>query len=349
MTLKPTQQEVQPLKTRHVFFDTEVYRRAGFNLRNSQFKAFAGYVETGLLSLHTTDITLAEVKRQIGEKVSENVDKLTKIGKDFDRTSQFASDFPKLPDLDVVKLRHSMWRGFLDILFGELTANRILATEVPSRKIFERYFAGAEPFAKRDSKEFPDAFIVEALSAYCMINQVTMYVVSRDQPLRDAAASYASLIPLVSIDELLASSAAEANIDLEPLANAIFSNPTFDDQLTETLNDESGYLEGLYFGDLYDGSVRAIFVDEIQPVDGYSLAAIDDEHVSLILEVPCVLRASIDYLYVDLDIDESDGEYVTTANESVSKRAHLKLYVRIEKSTGQFKEKELLTKRVIFE
>jgi len=332
-----------------VFFDTEVYRRAGFNLKNSQFKAFGEYVEAGRLSLHTTDITFAEVNRQIGEAVADKISRLNKVGKDFVRMSQMTSEFPKLPKLDEAKLTHSMWRGVLDILVSEFSANHIIAMAVHPRKIFEKYFAGAAPFAKRGSKEFPDAFIVEALGDYCSKHQMKMYVVSGDAAFRDAAASQKSLIPLTSIDELLASCAAESGVDLEPLVDAIFDDPAFDNQLIETLQDETGYLEGLYFGDLDDGTVRDIFVDEILAVDGYTLAAIDDDSISLIFEIPCILRATIDYVYVDPDVEEGDAEYVTSATETVRNHTHLKLYVRIDMKTGEFREKELLTKRAIFE
>ncbi|PSS62176.1 hypothetical protein C6558_23700 [Ensifer sp. NM-2] len=349
MTSKPTRQAAQPLKTRHVFFDTEAYRRAGFNLRNSQFKTFGEYVEAGRLSLHTTDITFMEINRQIAEDVTEKTGRLNKIARDFGRMAQIAPGMPTLPKIDEGELTRSTWRGVLDILVSEFSANHILALDVHPRKIFEKYFAEVAPFAKRGSKEFPDAFIVEALADYCSKHQMKMYVVSGDTAFRDAAASHTSLIPLASIDELLASCVAESDADIEPLVDAIFDEPYFDYQLIQTLQEQSDYLEGLYFGDLVDGTVKAIFVDEVLAVDGYTLAAIDDDSISLILEVPCILRATVGYLYVDLDVEEGDAEYVTSATESVRNRAHLKLYVRIDKKTTEFKEKELLTKRAIFE
>lgn len=348
MTSKPIRQAVDPLKSRHVFFDTEIYRRAGFNVRNSQFKAFAEYIEAGRLSLHTTDITFAEVNRQIAETVADKISRLSKIRKDFSRMSQMAPDFPQLPILDEKHLTDILWQGVLDVLVREFSANHIRAMDVQPRRIFERYFSGKAPFAKRGSKEFPDAFIVEALGEYCRKHQLKMYVVSGDAGVRDACASQPSLIPLASIDELLAACVAESDVDVDLLADAIFSHPGFDDQLTDTLQEETAYLEGVYLGDLDDGTISEISVEEILAVDGYSLAAIDDDSISLILEVPTILRAKVDYVYIDTEVDEGDAPYVTTGTDWIRNHAHLKVYARININTGQFEEKELLTKRAFF-
>ncbi|MBB2713973.1 PIN domain-containing protein [Rhizobium sophoriradicis] len=349
MSSKPTRQEVLPLRTRHVFLDTEVYRRAGYNVRNSQFKVFGDYILAGKLALHTTDITYAEVNRQIMELVSERAARLKKIARDFQRMSQLSSAIPKLPEIDDKELGHSLWKAFLDVIVNDFNSNHILAQQIPASRIFKKYFAGAAPFAERGSKEFPDAFMVEALANFCDENSAKMYVVSGDAQLRSAAGSHPALIPLSSIDDLLASCAAESDIDLEPLVDQLFDHPGFDDQLTEALLNEAPYLEGLYFGDLTDGSVKDIWIDEVLAVDGYTLAAIDDVFVSLILDVPCVLKASVDYIYEDPDVEEGDAQYVTTATDAISDHVHLKVYVRIDTSTGRFVEKELLTKRAIFQ
>ncbi len=58
---KPVRNPTEPLRTRHVFLDTEVYRRAGFNLSNTPFSLLAKQIESGRVVLHVTDITLAEI------------------------------------------------------------------------------------------------------------------------------------------------------------------------------------------------------------------------------------------------------------------------------------------------
>ncbi|TAW15060.1 hypothetical protein ELI25_03955 [Rhizobium ruizarguesonis] len=346
---KPTRQSAEPLKTRHVFFDTEVYRRAGFNVRNSQFTALKEYVEAGRISVHMTDITSAEVHRQIGEEVADKAGRLEKVSHSFRRFSQLTTDCPELPEIDKEALTQAIWRGFLDVVVSELSADNILAMQVSPRKIFEKYFAGAPPFSKRGSKEFPDAFVTEALADYCAKHQLKMYVVSGDIAFREAAAAHPSLIPLVTINELLASCVAEVDIDLEPIVDAIFSHPAFDDQLINALNEDVPYLDGVYFGTLDDGEVRDITLDEVMAVDGYSLAAIDTDTISLIVDVPCVLGATVDYMYFERDYTDEGPDYATAAAEHVTQHNTLKLYLRIDTDTGHFKETELLTKRAYFD
>lgn len=346
---KPTRQSAEPLKTRHVFFDTEVYRRAGFNVRNSQFTTLKEYVEAGRISVHMTDITSAEIHRQIGEEVADRAGRLERVSHSFRRFSQLTAECPQLPQIDEKALTHGIWRGFLDVVVSELSSGHILAMQVPPRKIFEKYFAGAAPFSKRGSKEFPDAFVTEALADYCTKHQIKMYVVSGDIALREAAAAHPPLIPLATINELLASCVAEADIDLEPIVDAIFSHPAFDHELINALNEGVPYLDGVYFGTLDDGEVRNITLDEVLAVDGYSLAAIDTDSISLIVDVPCILGATVDYMYFEQDHTHEGPDYATTATEHVTQHNTLKLYLRIDKDTGRFIETEMLTKRAYFD
>lgn len=60
---KAVRNPTQPLRTRHLFLDTEVYRRAGFNISNTPFALLAKQIEEGCVALHVTDITLAEIHR----------------------------------------------------------------------------------------------------------------------------------------------------------------------------------------------------------------------------------------------------------------------------------------------
>jgi len=48
---KPVRKPTEPLRTRHVFLDTEVYRRAGFNISNTPFTLLAQEIERGRIVL----------------------------------------------------------------------------------------------------------------------------------------------------------------------------------------------------------------------------------------------------------------------------------------------------------
>ena len=57
------QVDISALKTRHVFLDTEVYRRYGHNLNNKVLQRLLQLTKDHISTLHITDITLAEIQR----------------------------------------------------------------------------------------------------------------------------------------------------------------------------------------------------------------------------------------------------------------------------------------------
>jgi PIN domain len=87
---KPVRKPTEPLRTRHIFLDTEVYRRAGFNLFNSPFTLLAREVDAGRIVLHVSDITLAEIQRQLREIVLEHAAQAKRLARDFNRIAQIS-------------------------------------------------------------------------------------------------------------------------------------------------------------------------------------------------------------------------------------------------------------------
>ena len=59
------------LQTRHVFLDIEVYRRYGHNLHGEVLQRLLQLTKDHISTLHITDITLAEIKRQLGDMAAE--------------------------------------------------------------------------------------------------------------------------------------------------------------------------------------------------------------------------------------------------------------------------------------
>jgi hypothetical protein len=59
----------EPLSTRHIFLDTQVYRALWHNPANRALRTLKDQIEDRRVVLHTSDITLLEVRRQICESV----------------------------------------------------------------------------------------------------------------------------------------------------------------------------------------------------------------------------------------------------------------------------------------
>jgi len=347
---KPVRSSVEPLRTRHVFLDTEVYRRAGFNLHNTQFALLGDHVSAGRIVLHVTDVTLAEINRQLTESVHETASDAKRLSRDFNRLRQISGDdTPAIADIDGPSLAETAWKGFLDILLGKFGAHSILALQVPARKVFEAYFSGQPPFETRGSKEFPDAFVIEGLADYCASNGVTMYVVSGDNALRRAAGNKERLIALAGIEDVLAAATAEKTEELEPLVDDVFAAPGFDGQLTNAIAADLDFVNFVYYGTLTDGSVNRATLEEIVNVDDYRVAAFDGMTLGLILHVNTILNATVDYIDEE-ELRDKDADIIPTQLERSSiTRANLKIYVSIDLTTLRFTETELLTKDIIVE
>lgn len=350
MSKAPTPRPVEPLLTRHVFLDTEVYRRAGFNLSNTQFTALKKYVAEGHLVLHFTDITLAEIQRQLKESVREISIEAKRLTRALNRLGQIGgAGIPKIPTLDQNEIENLAWRGFVDQLVSELKGHSVAALQVPARRVFEEYFAGRAPFDVRNSKEFPDAFVILGLSDYCASNDLTMYVVSADAAMGRAADATAGLLPLKSIDDLLAAAAAAAGDELEPLVDAIFSSPGFDDQVIDAITTDLDFITFIYYGTLRDASVHDPELEEILNIDDYRIVSFDENSLGLIMNAICVLRVRIDYVDEEEIRDRDEDALQTDLRTYSSVRCALKIFVSVNLATQKFNETELLTREVIVE
>jgi hypothetical protein len=88
----------ESLLTRHVFLDTQVYRALGHNQGNPALATLKEQIEAHHVVLHTTDITLLEIRRQICELVQAHQRELGKIEKDFNRwREQAPGSAPTVP------------------------------------------------------------------------------------------------------------------------------------------------------------------------------------------------------------------------------------------------------------
>ena len=347
---KPVRNPTEPLRTRHVFLDTEVYRRAGFNISNTPFALLATKIEDGRIILHTTDITLAEIQRQLKEAAHAAAAEAKRLTRDFNRIAQLTGeDNVTVRDVDGPALGERAWAGFIDALVKRLRSQTVPALEIPARAVFDRYFAGTPPFDRRGSKEFPDAFVVEALARYCNNNDVSMYVVSGDVALRKAAAERDALLPLERIEDILAAATAEAGGDLEAIADDIFAAPGFDDQLTAAIQADLDFVDFTYYGSLSDVSILGGELDEVISVDGYDVAAFDDTKIGLILQANTILTVRLHYVD-ETELRDKDDDIIPTESEtSVHTHARLKVYVSIDLRTLRFMETELLTRDLIVE
>ena len=178
----------EPLLTRHVFLDTQVYRALGHNPASQALVTLKEQIEAHRVVLHTTDITLLEVERQIRELILAHRRELGKIEKDFHRwRKQAPRSTPKTPlEFDADALSAELFERFRAFLRVECRANVHPVLQVAPEAIFAKYFARKPPFDGMDSKEFPDAFVIEALTRWAETQGDPVYVVTKDKAMTRA-------------------------------------------------------------------------------------------------------------------------------------------------------------------
>ncbi|MER9658207.1 PIN domain-containing protein, partial [Mesorhizobium sp. M0152] len=123
---KPVRKPTEPLRTRHVFLDTEVYRRAGFNISNTPFTLLAQEIERGRIVLHVSDITLAEIHRQLKETVLEKAAEAKRLARDFNRIAQISGrDNVTVNEVDGLVLADVACAGFTEALVKRFRSHSI--------------------------------------------------------------------------------------------------------------------------------------------------------------------------------------------------------------------------------
>ena len=244
----------EPLLTRHVFLDTQVYRELGHNPANPALLTLQEQIEAHRVVLHTTDITLLEVKRQIDERVQTRRRELVSIEKDFRRwRKQAPKSTPKrLPEFDAEALSTELFerfRMFLVIVCQAEVHRALIAPEA----IFAKYFDRKPPFDGENSKEFPDAFVIEALARWAETQDDRIHVVTADKAMTRAMEANPRLLGLKTIHDVLTRAAADLGAEAQAIAESLLRHPAFETTLQRLLKAQMKEATYVYTGDLAEG------------------------------------------------------------------------------------------------
>jgi hypothetical protein len=296
------------LVTRHVFLDTQAYRANAHDLSSGPFKALAGLIEEDRVSLHTTDVTLQEIGRQIAEEIADierELGELRKRREHWDR--RFArAQMPQIATVDAAALAQAAVPGFTSTIQIEWSARTHNATAVDPRVIFEKYFDRKPPFDATKSKEFPDAFVIEALANWCKENRATMYVVTADAAAGRAAEETGVLIPVKSLQDLLAIATEAETPELTFAIDQVIERQEFRDKLQEYINEHFGWLGTTYLGNYVDGEIIDTEVADDVEILKFSIISADEDTIGIIFSVR--VPVDVTFQYVDEGASWYDSE-----------------------------------------
>ncbi|MGB3806568.1 MAG: PIN domain-containing protein [Erythrobacter sp.] len=335
----------KPLETRHVFLDTEVYHKLKHNVANGALKLLAQHVADHLIALHVTDIMLAEIKRQITEDIDQSRAALARVEKDLRRwrfTDNTIGATPKLTGATA----SALFDALASFLKNDCRAKTHQAMAYPAADVFADYFDRQPPFDKGD-KEFPDAFMVKTLDAWCAAHSEYMYVVTQDKAMQRYVEASPRLLLLPSLDAVLAAARATAETDdgAEVIADELLNAPNFDTSLERAIDSHVDDLIIDYAGDLPEGEVTSVgFEGVIQFVD-YRIVAKTSTRLSLLFNIDAEITASVAYEDRHLAMyDREDDQWIGAEWETteVKDGITLEMFVEIEIASGRFVNSELL-------
>ncbi len=194
----------EPLKTRNVFIDTQVFRSRNFYFGGAAFTGLIKLADKGRVTVYLVDITQREIKTQIEELLEEAKLRF----QDFKKKASILFSVEKFraafKDFDGEKQGEEVWGG-VEKFIADAKVKVIPGKIASIERVFESYFGRKAPFGGGAKKsEFPDAFVIDTLAQWCATSDEMMYVVSGDGDFEKACSSHDKLIHLKDIQEFVA-------------------------------------------------------------------------------------------------------------------------------------------------
>jgi hypothetical protein len=230
LTKSDIQINVTDLKASFVYADTQAYRELQMDWNGRILRKLRDLSRTRVVRLLVTDITKREVKDKLREKIQDTVNCLRKA-EIILRQLDLDHALSKLKDEEPAVERLAV--GFEDYL--RACDSIVIPLSVDLSNILDDYFHRRAPFGHGKKKtEFPDAFVVSSLKAWCLKTNNSIYVVSRDGDLKNCCSMDGPLIHAETIAEIISSATVREEIE-RTLTKALDESPTFHDLISKEL------------------------------------------------------------------------------------------------------------------
>ena len=313
-------------------------------------RTLANYISDDQLILHCTDIVFSEVERQIHEFI-------TKLSRDAQvlaaRYESWKEKAPKvlkgsIPEIDADALGNKLFRSFKRSLRNDFQVNTHDALDLPSQIIFERYFKRQPPFAN-GKKEFPDAYMIEVLEKWCQQHGSTMYIVTKDGPMQQAAEQSDFFHSVEKIEDLFKLVTAEAPSSLIEHIDDVLNSGALLFKLETFVSDNIGLIVFIYAGDLTDGEIDDVSTsDEIHTCD-FSLLSFSDDKLEIMVDLIVPINAEIYFDdYSSASYDNEDGIYfgVESGKTTIEDSPVIRVFLTINPKNDEIVNLELVTQEL---
>jgi hypothetical protein len=350
----PSEKSNTGLQTRHVFLDTEVYKRYGHNLNDKVLQRLKQLTTDHISTLHITDITLEEIKRQLHDMAAEVVQAVNKSNRLLRNWHSVRSPYSAKKTvyayLDAAALARDAVTAFNVDIRASWRVTTHAALNIPAKDVFDSYFRRKPPFDKPDSKEFPDAFVVAALDSWCQKEQQKMYVVTKDKAMLRAVGQTETLLPLPTLEDYLSLFVDDPEVIKK--VERIFKSSAWD-TVGDSVREQLRHLGTVYTGGLHDGEV----IDH-EAGDGpvelvkFDVISVADDQIAVVAKVRAPITFDVQYLDTSsASWDSEDEEFIggETEVERLELEMTLSALIIINQQDESITEVEMLTRDVYVE
>lgn len=278
-TNKPStsERELEALPASHVFIDTSVFTSNKFDFSRKRFAKLIELSKAGELSFVTNSI----VEREVHRRIAEEVHKAKSAAKAFRKEAHVLAE-QRFDDLEGVFKRFDQDRYVKEMIERYAAfMSSVAAVEVPLdgasvSAVFDAYFRVSPPFedSERKKSEFPDAFIISALSSWALNHGHDVVVLTLDVGMAQAAGVAPGLHPISSLDELLERAEVGRN---EALVRRL--NQRFSEIETAVLASAKTRFEEAGFWLDEEGEVWAVDLEDARVDDLYLTLPGEDEAI----------------------------------------------------------------------
>jgi hypothetical protein len=321
-------QGTDQLETRHIFIDTSIFVGANFHYESSTFKQLITLASEKYLSIYLTPITIREVKANIHERVQAAHRAVQKCKKEAMVLRHLPEDTYRglFTDFDAGTVAETLVKKF-EVFISDSRATTIPVNGISVDQVFERYFSSSPPFgAGKKKSEFPDAFVLSALTDWGINKSEKIYVISTDGDMARACEEQKALISLDSLEALLNLVATDNKI-LAAFAESAFEH--LQPEITRGITEKFKWL-GVMVDD-EEGEVDSIEAKDVNVGERY-LIYVTDRSAEFRLEVSLDYIADVTYYDPDSGIyDREEGAmlYRETIDETLERTVELTVDLQI--------------------
>jgi len=291
--------------TNIVFLDTSIYVKQKFNFSSNAFTSMAKAARIQSLSVVIPEVTEREIKRKITEIAEKAAHAIGNVARNHSHTKYLeGSDIlTQEPSGHISKLTQVLNTQF-DEFISHFSVERLSLSTVSLSPVVDWYFTKQPPFAEgKKSKEFPDAFVVSSLDAYCSRTGNKVAVISTDGDFKSASAKRDHFEYFESIPAYL--EAIQQYIEQVPRIHNLLKTKVSDlqDIIKEHFTEISFSIEQDWQGDVEDVVVEDISIDNLNVLE------IENEAVTIAGEAQLDYSAELSYDdYSTASYDSSEGD-----------------------------------------